>query len=1405
MPTKIEDAKCGDRNRLAKWMEAVLHEELPAATDFEEALRNGQFHPETNDVYNKKNMPRVIYCLHALSRHLFRLGKAPLMSDLYGKVHFTDAQIDAMSKELKKYGIQMPAFQKIGGLLANEMPVDKAALHAAIIAINEALDHEDMEKFLNALENPSACLTGVLNKHVERYHSEMRSAKQAKIEVFQNKSLSDSFTADVYDELLTQAEIQGHLTSVNVQQAVKSKNEEVLFIALQAPVLDLKAIREKCTSLYMKELEDRFETEAVNNNMDSLECRLLLQRAITDGNNMALEHAKSVEAVWQVNKALSQGGPIDTLRALQNPALELYEVLPEAAPLYHEEMKTEKLETGCDLGLLEIRRCIHFLSQVAAVTHAVDSRNPELMWSALRKFEDMLEIEESLKEQYWKAFNMCRQKKRSEKGQWPMLTFFDIHDCVSDVNKQVDQQNQMVAAMHKLNKAVDKNSQQEEIKSHKNEDAPELWLQDVEHTLESAKKEALEANKACISLVKLHQALKSHDQNVLKEALQIGPMGDAVPLYPELSADYLRMLLECHKQKASPVTEVTPDESDSQRQLLNMITKIQSWWRGVLARRYVSQLRLQRAKQNGADTQNVLDFYRKHVKQIIRIQSLWRGRKTRKVFMSLVHQPNPPLSVVRQFVPILTPSPEDYETETKIQDVQAHSKNLSDVAGHHSNSSQELSSANTGTASVSSASSSTFGKGLKSLTKEGRNLLEGYQNLFYLLQTRPQYLSKLLFCLPHSRSMHFLQNVIFTLYNFGSNQRDEYLLLKLLRSALEEEIRQVKTVLILSKFTKPIEVLKVYPQVLKIAINFSREHSGKNALRAILGPLVQKVLNDKTLSIETNPVDIYKSWINHMEMSTGQPCELPRVVSQEEALKHEEVRKRLKRGIASLKAQTIAFLDHICESRDQLPYSLLFTARTLHDTLAKRFPGFPEKDLLKVIGNVVYYHFINAAIVAPDAYDIITLPADKTLTAEERSNLASIAKILQYAASKKGFGEESSHLTVLNPFIIECHEKFKKFLTYCCQVVELEDHFGMHAYSEATMIVKPTILIPLQEIWETHQLLLQYEDELAPNVNDPLHQLLEDLGPLTMVRKLLGGSSGDGFIPKGDLLLTLSNSKLGETPSYLSEEPDQSQLFMIKELLVSVLPFLPGNSLIAALDTPELLSQEEQFAKHQQQLHKDQGAASANSLRLSKMRLRLWLSQLERQGLVTAKDDYQSLLSAIARDICTRGQYCQAKMKELQTLKATISSLDQKTKFYQNQVEFYNMYIQTCLKNLDSGKRRVHQLRVSSKHPGRAKSHKSLRYSAAQLHSKGILRQMRGLTPAQYKSVQFEISPTSTVGVFEVKGCFMGVEVERVDIDIQQLLQFQYEGKTIMDMFGKAQINVNLLLFLLNKKFYVKS
>ena len=47
------------------------------------------FIPTTTDVYEKKNMPKVVYCIHALSLFAFKLGRAPQMLDLLGKAVFT--------------------------------------------------------------------------------------------------------------------------------------------------------------------------------------------------------------------------------------------------------------------------------------------------------------------------------------------------------------------------------------------------------------------------------------------------------------------------------------------------------------------------------------------------------------------------------------------------------------------------------------------------------------------------------------------------------------------------------------------------------------------------------------------------------------------------------------------------------------------------------------------------------------------------------------------------------------------------------------------------------------------------------------------------------------------------------------------------------------------------------------------------------------------------------------------------------------------------------------------------------------------------------------------------------------------------------------------------------------------
>lgn len=74
-------------------------------------------------------------------------------------------------------------------------------------------------------------------------------------------------------------------------------------------------------------------------------------------------------------------------------------------------------------------------------------------------------------------------------------------------------------------------------------------------------------------------------------------------------------------------------------------------------------------------------------------------------------------------------------------------------------------------------------------------------------------------------------------------------------------------------------------------------------------------------------------------------------------------------------------------------------------------------------------------------------------------------------------------------------------------VEEPEGHFNIDEYTDVVMVTKPVIYISVQEICDTHTLLLEHKDEIAPDSNDPLHELLDDLGDAPCVEALLGNTT----------------------------------------------------------------------------------------------------------------------------------------------------------------------------------------------------------------------------------------------------------------------------------------------------------
>uniref|UniRef100_A0A452SCG7 Ras GTPase-activating-like protein IQGAP1 n=1 Tax=Ursus americanus TaxID=9643 RepID=A0A452SCG7_URSAM len=1561
-----------------RWMEACLGEDLPPTTELEEGLRNGVylaklgnffspkvvslkkiydreqtrykatglhfrhtdnviqwlnamdeiglpkiFYPETTDIYDRKNMPRCIYCIHALSLYLFKLGLAPQIQDLYGKVDFTEEEINNMKIELEKYGIQMPAFSKIGGILANELSVDEAALHAAVIAINEAVDRRIPADTFAALRNPNAMLVNLEEPLASTYQDVLYQAKQEKMTNPRPCFAQDNNNSDSNPCPLCSLGASSALA--NVDLALEQGVAPALFKALQAPALGLRGLQPQNGDWYLKQLLSDRQQKRQGGQADPLQ-KEELQSGVDAANGAAQQYQRRLAAVAAINAAIQKGVAEKTVLELMNPEAQLPQVYPFAADLYQKELATlQQQSPEHNLTHPELSVAVEMLSSVALINRALESGDMNTVWKQLSSsVTGLTNIEEENCQRYLDELMKLKTQAHAENSAF--ITWNDIQACVDQVNLVVQEEHERILAIGLINEALDEGDAQKtlqalqipaaklegvlaEVAQHyqdtliraKREKAQVsgseisavLWLDEIQGGVWQSNKDTQEAQRFALGIYAINEAVESGDVGKTLSALRSPDVG-LYGVIPECGETYQSDLAEAKKKKLaagdkwvkhwvkggyyyyhnletqeggweepsdfvqnsmqlsreeiqSSISGVTAAYNREQLWLANegLITKLQACCRGYLVRQefrsrmnflkkqipaitciqsqwrgykqkkaYQDRLAYLRAhKDEVVKIQSLarmhqarkryrdrLQYFRDHINDIIKIQAFIRANKARDDYKTLINAEDPPMIVVRKFVHLLDQSDQDFQEELDLMKMREEVitlirsnqqlendlnlmdikigllvKNkitLQDVVSH----SKKLTKKNKEQLSDMMMLNKQKG-GLKALSKEKREKLEAYQHLFYLLQTNPTYLAKLIFQMPQNKSTKFMDSVIFTLYNYASNQREEYLLLRLFKTALQEEIK--------SKVDQIQEIVTGNPTVIKMVVSFNRGARGQNALRQILAPVVKEIMDDKSLNIKTDPVDIYKSWVNQMESQTGEASKLPYDVTPEQALAHEEVKTRLDNSIRNMRAVTDKFLSAIISSVDKIPYGMRFIAKVLKDSLHEKFPDAGEDELLKIIGNLLYYRYMNPAIVAPDAFDIIDLSAGGQLTTDQRRNLGSIAKMLQHAASNKMFLGDNAHLGIINEYLSQSYQKFRRFFQTACDVPELQDKFNVDEYSDLVTLTKPVIYISIGEIINTHTLLLDHQDAIAPEHNDPIHELLDDLGEVPTIESLIGKlHSGEGGAP-GDL-------------DTLPPPP-----FSTKRLIVDVIRFQPGETLTEILETPATSEQE---AEHQRAMQRRaiRDAKTPDKMKKSKFvkedsnltlqekkdKIQSGLKKLTELGTVDPKNRYQELINDIAKDIRNQRRYRQRRKAELVKLQQTYAALNSKATFYGEQVDYYKSYIKTCLDNLAS--------------KGKKSKKISLKYTAARLHEKGVLLEIEDLQVNQFKNVIFEISPTEEVGDFEVKAKFMGVQMETFMLHYQDLLQLQYEGVAVMKLFNRAKVNVNLLIFLLNKKFYGK-
>ncbi|XP_065716419.1 ras GTPase-activating-like protein IQGAP2 isoform X4 [Patagioenas fasciata] len=1461
-----------------RWMEVCLKEELPPTTELEEGLRNGVylaklakffapnvvsdkkiydveqarykrsglhfrhtdntvqwlramesiglpkiFYPETTDVYDRKNIPRMIYCIHALSLYLFKLGLAPQIQDLLGKVDFTEEEISNMRKELEKYGIQMPSFSKIGGILANELSVDEAALHAAVIAINEAIEKGIAEQTMTTLRNPNAMLLNVDEELAQDYQNELFEAKRRKESNarLKNGTISEE-ERDVYEELLTQAEIQGNINKINihialvqVNEAIDRQDEVALIAGLNHPALSLLEVLPQNSSWYLLQLcdskEQKMQIAGVPNMLDKSE----IQKEVSVANVEAEAHKLRIIAIGQINEAIDQGNPEKTLETLLLPTAKLQDVRPANARHYQDvldQAKVQKCKESQDESVLlwldEIQNGINDANNniKEAVILAVGTSmiNKSLEKGDLEPILMILQSKFGLRvvpecaEAYFRNLSEAKQLKTREdsnESPWIKLVMKNMYDYYYNVETEEGTCVAPEGVVPKTSWLTGEEIQSVVGQVTADYNREQLWLANENLIVQ------LQARARGFLVRKKYQERKAYLRN------------------QEPSTIKIQAFWKGFKQRKSYVDRLKVFQGN-----VGAIIKIQSWVKMWLARRAYRKR---------------LQYFKDHNAEIVKIQAFLRANKARDDYRTLIGAENPPLTVLRKFAYLLDQSDLDFQEElevtrlreevvTKIRSNQQLEKDLNlmdikigllvknritlqDVVLHSKKLNKKSKSQLEEMVMVDK-------QGIKGLSKERRKKLEAYQHLFYLLQTNPTYLAKLIFQMPQNKSTKFMDTVIFTLYNYASNQREEYLLLKLFKTALEEEIN--------SKVDQIQDIVTGNPTVIKMVVSFNRGARGQNTLRQLLAPVVKEIMDDKSLIINTSPVDVYKSWVNQLEMQTGEASKLPYDVTTEQALTHTEVVNKLESSIQSLRAVTDKVLASIFSSLNMMPYGMRYIAKVLKSSLHEKFPDATEDELLKIVGNLLYYRYMNPAIVAPDGFDIIDMTAGGQIHPDQRRNLGCVAKVLQHAASNKLFEGESEHLSSMNTYLSQTYQKFRNFFQAACDVPEPEEKFNIDEYSDMVTLSKPVIYISIEEIINTHSLLLEHQDAIATEPNDLLNELLEGLGPVPDVESFLGEGAVDPNDPNRESTLSQlakTEISLSLTSKYeLREGEDQdlkSLMIKTKRLIVDVIRTQPGDTLLEILETPATAQQESEHSKlaekraildsktpekmkHSKSIFED----GQLPIEQKKRKIQRNLRTLEQAGLVSSATKYQEIINEIAKDIRNQRRYRHHRKAELVKLQQTLNALNSKTAFYEEQINYYNTYIKTCLDNLTrKNSRRSIKLDGKEEVKGSKKlKQTSLKYTAARLHEKGVILEIEDLQTNQFKNVMFDITPGEEVGDFEIKAKFLGVEMEKVQLHFQDLLQMQYEGVAVMKMFDKAKVNVNLLIFLLNKKFYGK-
>jgi len=653
-----------------------------------------------------------------------------------------------------------------------------------------------------------------------------------------------------------------------------------------------------------------------------------------------------------------------------------------------------------------------------------------------------------------------------------------------------------------------------------------------------------------------------------------------------------------------------------------------------------------------------------------------------------------------------------------------------------------------------------------------KEYVDYYSSLFYLLQTNPKYLAKCLFLVPSRDMDQFMQTVTLTLYGYAFSPREEYLILSLFNETLSLEIQNST----IDNF------LNNNPVLIKLVVNYCHERiQGKQYLQKVLyDKILEPIIEEKDLNLNLNAVTILKERISQQEVETGVKSDINiKDMTYEKAMQDEYVSKLVQQRTKKMIDICQSVLDTLNDNINELPYGLRYICRQLKVMLNKKNPDASEEDVNRVVSYLLFFRFLNGPFCGCDAYNL----TKKKISASMRNNLAWISKVLMRVSTFKEFDKTFDiHFCVMNDWIQQSIPNFvEKFMKPAIAIPEPEEQLGVHQYIELTQKKSPTITITLNEIAQTHSLLVKFMNRIAPDEKDPLREVLEKMKD--KIPEQVEASKNEEISLPLQVRTNIENLDLEVKPEQLYEIAKEN----FRGILRVIGPQQLGDNVVETIDKAE---------KYADELI-DNSKTEAEGIQLKRKveDLRKNLPRLVDSEILSKDNHYRKLLTDITREIQNRGEVRKKQQRELERLKESLKSLRDHQNFLREKDKTLDDFVQQTLRNYFEGKNKK-----------RSKSGKKqvYKFSYEQLSEKYKVISDMSEGGSMKKKVKFHISmDEENPGFFTVEAKLASVSVRTLNIRLDDLLDKREKGEQNLKLDG-VTLNVNMTIHMMNKLFVSK-